>query len=157
MRWDVQDDLQGGRERANHLWRHSHHLHLHQRSSDTTGAVLEDKKNVTKTRLQSPGAGGGSNKPLRGSLGDLLEGGTRIPAFVSNLDKVFQKINNLFFFLSLQNYLSNRLPGQWRASSTLQTGSPQLCKELQGVRSVSHSLYILPLSLPALVGELVIT
>ena len=45
--------------------------------------------------LQSPGAGGGSNKPLRGSLGDLLEGGTRIPAFVSNLDKVFQKIRNM--------------------------------------------------------------
>ena len=38
--------------------------------------------------MQSPGAGGGSNKPLRGSLGDLLEGATRIPAFVSNLDKV---------------------------------------------------------------------
>jgi len=45
---------------------------------------------------QSPGAGGGSNKPLRGSLGDLLEGGTRIPAFVSNLDKASGTMKSLF-------------------------------------------------------------
>ena len=85
--------------------------------TSTNGALTPQvqywkKKNLTKTQLQSPGAGGGSNKPLRGSLGDLLEGGTRIPAFVSNLDKVFQKIKNIIFFLSLQNYISNRLPGQ---------------------------------------------
>ena len=31
-------------------------------------------------------------------MGDLLEGGTRVPAFVSNLDKVFQKIKNMTIF-----------------------------------------------------------
>ena len=31
-------------------------------------------------------------------MGDLLEGGTRIPAFVSNLDKVFQKMKNMTNF-----------------------------------------------------------
>ena len=48
--------------------------------------------------FQSPGSGGGSNKPLRGGQGDLLEGGTRIPAFVSNLDKVFQKMTKMSVF-----------------------------------------------------------
>ena len=48
--------------------------------------------------FKSPGSGGGSNKPLRGGQGDLLEGGTRIPAFVSNLDKVFQKMTKMSVF-----------------------------------------------------------
>ena len=46
---------------------------------------------------QSPEAGGGSNSPLRGGQGDLLEGGTRVPAFISNLGtNNGAKINSLF-------------------------------------------------------------
>ena len=64
--------------------------------------------------FQSPGSGGGSNKPLRGGQGDLLEGGTRIPAFVSNLDKVFQKMTKMSVFC-----LFKKIPEQesrWKSS-----------------------------------------
>ena len=62
--------------------------------------------------FQSPGSGGGSNKPMRGGQGDLLEGGTRIPAFVSNLDKVFQKMTKLSVFRLFKKNLEQE--SRWR-------------------------------------------
>ena len=59
-----QDDVQGGRERAKYLWRHSHHLHLHQRSSDTRGSVLEeDKYKTNPTHLRALEQEGGQTRP----------------------------------------------------------------------------------------------
>ena len=43
---NAQDDVQRGWERAECLWRHSYHLHLHQRSPDTWGGNF--KFNLTQ-------------------------------------------------------------------------------------------------------------
>ena len=102
--------------------------------TSTNGALTPEvgiSNSTWSNLMQSPGAGGGSNKPLRGSLGDLLEGATRIPAFVSNLDKVatFKVKGDEKWILLLPRH-----PEQSRASSIYLTGCQPLSRGWREVR-----------------------
>jgi len=104
---------------VNHLRRMTYKEDGKERSVFDDTVIIFTSTNGALTP-ESPGAGGGSNKPLRGSLGDLLEGATRIPAFVSNLDKASGTIKSLFHISDwLPTIVQGMAGGQARSSDDL--------------------------------------